>query len=85
MTKEVNSDDAEEVNSEETHVIATTKDAGAESDVESHPGEGMLIKNPKSSVMTEDVKLWRYLYRIPPSVEIRVSSTHERVDWVVPG
>ncbi|KAL5565346.1 hypothetical protein UlMin_028510 [Ulmus minor] len=57
----------------------------AESDLESHPGEGMLLKNPRSSVATEDIRLWRYLYEIPPSVEIRVPTAHERVDWVVPG
>ena len=51
----------------------------AESDAESHPGEGMLIKNPKSSVKTEDVKLWRYMHRIPLSVEIWVSTTHEKI------
>ena len=85
VTEEVDSDDAKEVNSEETHVIATTEAAGAESDVESHPGKGMLIKNPRLSVVHEDVRLWRYLYRIPPSVEIHVPSSHERVDWVVPG
>ena len=44
----------------------------------------MLLKNPWSSVVPEDVRLWRYLYRIPPSVEIRVPSSHERIDWVVP-
>ena len=43
------------------------------------------MKNPRSSVKVEDVKLWRYMYRIPPSVEIRVPTTHERVDWVMPG
>ena len=52
VTEEFDSDDAEEVNSGETHVIATT-----ESDIESHPGEGMLIKNPRSSVVPEDVRL----------------------------
>ena len=57
VTEEVNSDDAEEVDSEETHVIAMTKVTGAESDMESHPGEGMLIKNPRSSVMLKDVRL----------------------------
>ena len=57
----------------------------AESDLESHPGEGMLLKNLRSGVVPEDVRLWRYMYRIPPSVEIRVPSPHERVDWVVPG
>ena len=45
----------------------------------------MLLNNPKSSVSTAEVKLWRYLYKIPSSVEIRVLSAHERVDWVVPG
>ena len=34
------------------------------SDVESHLGEGMLLKNPKSSVKSEDIELWRGLYRI---------------------
>ena len=38
MTEEFDSDDVEEVDSEETHVIATTEAAGAESDMESHPG-----------------------------------------------
>ena len=80
MTDDVDSDDAEVVDSEETPVIAMTEAVEAESDMESHPGEGMLIKNPKSSVVTEDVRLWRYLYRIPPSVEIRVPFSHERVD-----
>ena len=56
-----------------------------ESDAGSHPGEGMLLKKLRSSVATEDIRLWRYLYRIPPSVEIRVPTGHERVDWVVPG
>ena len=56
----------------------------AESELESHPGEGMLLKNPRSCVVPEDVSLWRYMYRIPQSVEIRVPSPHERVDWAVP-
>ena len=56
-----------------------------ESDAKSHPSEGMLLKNPRSNMKTEDIKLWRYMYRIPPSVEIRVPTTHERIDWVVPG
>ena len=53
--------------------------------VESHPSEGMLLKNPKSSVTNEERKLWRYLYKIPSNVEIRVPKTHERVEWVVLG
>ena len=31
------------------------------------------------------MKLWRYLYGIPLSVEIRVPIAQERVDWVMPG
>ena len=84
-TEEVNSDDIEVVYSKEVPEVATTEVLEAESDVGSHPGEGMLLKNPRSSVATEDIRLWRYLYGIPPSVEIRVPTAHERVDWVVPG
>ena len=53
---------------------------GVEPVVESHYSEGMLLKNPKSNVTNEEVKLWRYLYKIPSTVEIRVPKTHERVD-----
>ena len=84
-TDEVDSDDIEAIYSEETPNIAETEMLEVEFDVGSHPGEGMLLKNPRSSVKTEDIKLWRYLYRKPSSVEIRVPTEHERVDWVVPG
>ena len=57
---------------------------GVQANVELYPGDGMLLKNPKPSMMNEDIKLWRYLYRIPLSVEIQVPTTHERVVWVVP-
>ena len=79
VTEEVDSD-GDEVNSEETQVLATATATDAESDMESHPGEGMLLRNPKSCVVPDDVSLWRYMFRIPPSVEIRVPSHHERVD-----
>ncbi|KAL5582334.1 hypothetical protein UlMin_014776 [Ulmus minor] len=86
VTEGVDSDDDEaEVDSEETEIHAAAKALDAESDLESYPGEGMLLKNPRSSVVTEDIRLWRYLYGIPPSVEVRVPTAHERVDWVVPG
>ena len=81
---EVDSDDIEAIDSEETPDIAETEMLEAESYAGSHPG-GMLLKNPRSSVKTEDIKLWRYLYRIPSSVEIKVPTAHERVDWVMPG
>ena len=48
MMEEFDSDDAEEVDSEETQVLATAVATDAESDLESYPGEGMLIKNPRS-------------------------------------
>ena len=35
--------------------------------------------------MKEEVNLWRYMYKIPLSVEIWVPMTHEIVGWVVPG
>ena len=38
----------------------------------------MLLKNPKFSVTNVEVKLWRYLYKIPSTVEILVPMTHER-------
>ena len=56
---------------------------GIEPIVESYLGEGMLLKYHKSIVMNGDVKLWRYIYKIPSSVEIWVPITYEIVDWVV--
>ena len=86
LTDEVDSDDDEaKVDSEETQVLATAVATDAESELESHPGEGMLLKNPRSCVVPEDISLWRYMYRIPQSVEVRVPFPHKRVDWVVPG
>ena len=45
----------------------------------------MLLKNPKSKVTNEEVKLFRYLYKIQSSVEIRAPEAYERIDWVVLG
>ena len=36
---------------------------------ESHIGEGILLKNPRSIVTNEELKMLRYLYKIPQSVE----------------
>ena len=58
---------------------------GVEPNVESHPGEGMLLKNLRCTITNHEVKLWRYSYKIPSSVEIRVLKTHKRINWVVPG
>ena len=57
MTEDVDFDADDEVDSEETQVLATAVATDAESDMESHPGEGILIKNPGSGVVPEDVKL----------------------------
>ena len=77
---EVDSNDVEVIYFEEALTNTETAVLEVESDVESHPGEGMLLKNPRLSVKTEDIKLWRYMYRIPSSVDIWVPTAHERVD-----
>ena len=58
---------------------------GIEHIEESYPGEGMLLNNLKSNVTDEEVKLWRYMYKIPLTVEIRVPKVHKKVDWVILG
>ena len=82
--EESDSEGIEVVYSEENLGNVETKvsqgSAGIEPVEESHPGEGMLLRNPKSNVTNEEVKLWRYLYKIPSNVEIRVPKTHERVN-----
>ena len=82
---DVDFDDIEVVHSTEAPYNTETEVLEVESNAESHPGEGMLLKNLRSTMKTKDIKLWRYMYRIPPSVEIRVPTTHERVDWVMHG
>ena len=85
-TEEVDSEETEEVDSEEPAVSEVSPDhEGVKPIIESQSGEVMLLNNPKSSVSSAEMKLWRYLYKTPPSVEIRVSFPHERVDCVVPG
>ena len=80
-TEAVDSEETEEVHSEE-HAMGGTSlgDEGVEPVIESQPGEGMLLNNPKSSVSSAEVRLWRCLYKIPPCVEIRVPTAHNRVD-----
>ena len=86
---EADSKEIEVVYSEEApgnvEAVVLQGNEGVEPVVESHPDEGMLLKNPRSTVTKEEVKLWRYLYKIPSSVEIQVLKAHEMVDWVVPG
>ena len=50
----------------------------------SHQGEGMLLDNPRSSVMEGDLVKLRYIYKIPTSIEVRAQEAHEMVDWVIP-
>ena len=85
MTEEVDSDDIDVVYSKEKPINVETEMVEVGSDAGSHPGEGMLLKNPRSSVKNEDIKLWRYLNGIPSSMEIRVPTVYEWVDWVMPG
>src|SRR5690606_20484385 len=63
VTEEVDSD-GDEVDSEETQILANVTATDTEFDLESHPGEGILLRNPRSGVVPEDVMLWRYMYRI---------------------
>ena len=59
LTEEVDSeDDDAKVDSEKTQVLTTDTATDTESDLESHPREGMLLKNPRSGIVPEDVKLW---------------------------
>ena len=82
-TEEVDSEETEDVDSEEDAVgSAASEDEGVEAVILSQPGEGMLINNPKSNVSSEEVRLWRYMYKIPQCVRIRVPAAHERVDWL---
>ena len=70
-TEAVDSEETEEVDSEEHAVGGTSPgDEGVEPVIELQPGEGMLLNNPKSSVSNAEVRSWRYLYKIPPCVEI---------------
>ena len=50
----------------------------------SHPGEGILLANPRLTVKDDDLGKFRYTYKIPKSMEILTPEVHERVDWVVP-
>ena len=86
VTKAVDSEETEVVYSREPDEVEVSLGyEGVKPNIESQPSEGMFLNNPKSSVSSAEVRLWRYLYKIPPCVEIRVSAAHERVDWVVPG
>ena len=53
---EVDSDNIEVVYSEEAPDNTETEVLEVESDAESIPGEGMLLKNPRSTVKREDIK-----------------------------
>ena len=51
----------------------------------SHPGEGILLDNPKLSVKEGDLTELRHIYKIPRSIEVCAPEAHERLDWVVLG
>ena len=63
----------------------TQGDTGAETlVVESHLGEGILVKNPRSKVTKEELSKLRYLYKIPQSMEVLAPEDDERINWVIP-
>ena len=85
--KEFNSKDIEVVYSEPK----TIEPEGTQGNVstnpviqESRPSEGFLLKKPSSKVTKDEVKMLRYLYKIPQSVEVQAPEAYERIDWVVP-
>ena len=78
----------EEFDSEEIEVVYSEPEAAlgkVELVVESHPREGILLRNLKSKVINDELKMLRYLYNIPHNVEVRAPEVYERIDWVVPG
>ena len=48
--------------------------------LESHPEDGILLKNSRSKVTEDDLKKLRYLYKTPQSVSIHAPKAHKRVD-----
>jgi len=50
----------------------------------SHPGEGILLKKPRSKVNNDELPMLRYLFKIPQSVEVRSPKVYERINWVIP-
>ncbi len=50
-----------------------------------HPGKGILLNNPRSSVRNKDLRKLRYLYKVPGFVEIHAPEAYEWVDCVVLG
>lgn len=46
----------------------------------SHPGEEILLVNPRLSVKIDDLEKLRYMYKIPKLVEVHALEAHERVD-----
>ena len=85
--EEVDSKDIEVVYSEpETiELEVTLGNTKVEPVIESCPGEGVLLKNPRSKVTKDEFNKLRYFYKIPQSVEVRAPEAYEKIDWVVPG
>ena len=87
--EEVNSKDIKVVYSEDPDVNESEGAHGADvvkpELLESHLGNGILLKNPRLKVIGDELKKLRYLYKIPQSVSICAPEAHERVDWVVHG
>ena len=87
--EEVDSKEIEVVYPEEPRIVEperTQGEIGAKPVFkESHPREGILLKNPRSKVTNDELGKLRYFFKIPQSVEIRALEAHERIDWVIPG
>ena len=71
--EEVDSDDIEVVYFEDPEVDELDS-------IMSHPGEKILLINPRSKVTNNELKQLRYLYKFPRSVEVRALEAHEKVN-----
>ena len=72
--EEVDFEEIEVVYSEDPSMVepeGTQGDTSSEPMVEeSHPREGILLKNPRSKVTNDELSKLRYLFKIPQSVEV---------------
>ena len=78
--EEFDSEEVEVVYSEPETIEPKVAQAEDEPIVESHPEEGFLLRNPRSKVTSEELKMLRYLYKIPQIVKVQAPQVHERID-----
>ena len=72
--EEVDSNEIKVVYSENPEVVESQgvhqEEEGELELTASHPGEGILLTNPRSKVTKDELKKLKYLYKFPKSVEV---------------